>query len=55
MVESAQAFTMTQFGLSAFSWEDGGYVARTFNFHVFPRPAEGVDRRFLAQVQDSVP
>lgn len=50
MVESAQAFQITQFGLSAFKWEGGRYVARTFNFYVFPRPTEGFDRRFLSQV-----
>ncbi len=50
MVESAQAFQITQFGLSAFKWEGSRYVARTFNFYVFPRPTEGFDRRFLSQV-----
>ena len=51
MVESAQAFQITQFGLSAFKWEGERYVARTFNFYVFPRPAPGFDRRFLSQAR----
>lgn len=50
MVESAQHFQITQFGLSAFQWEGGRYIARTFNFYVFPRPDDGFDTRFLSQV-----
>ena len=50
MVESAQSFQITQFGLSAFRWEGGAYMARTFNFYIFPRPADGFDARFLCQV-----
>jgi CAF1 family ribonuclease len=52
MVESAQNFQLTQVGLSAFQWEEASsqYVARTFNFWIFPRPGDGFDPRFLCQV-----
>jgi hypothetical protein len=47
---SATAFSITQFGLSCFVWEpSAGYKARTFNAHVFPRPAEGWAPRFAAE------
>ena len=50
MVTSASRFVITQYGLSAFSWEGGCYRAKTFNFYTFPRPFEGYDRRFVCQV-----
>ena len=52
MLESAQTFQLTQVGLSAFQWEEARsqYIARTFNFWIFPRPADGFDARFLSQV-----
>lgn len=34
---------------AAFVWEDGAYRPRTFNFYLFPRPVEGVDKRFVCQ------
>lgn len=50
MAESAANFQITQFGLSAFEWDRDQWVARTWNFYIFPRPSEGQDRRFLCQV-----
>ena len=50
MLASSRAFVINQFGLSAFVWEDGAYRARTYNFHLFPRPSEGIDKRFVCQV-----
>ena len=58
MRDGAQSMQITQFGLSAFAWEDasaaaprGQYVAKTFNFYIFPRPFEDRrDRRFMSQV-----
>lgn len=47
---SARQFLVTQFGLSCFTWTGAGYEARTFNFHLFPRPYGDSDRRFLCQV-----
>ena len=46
-------FALTQFGLSAFVWSETEhmYRPRTFNFYVFPRPANGYERRFLSQVR----
>ncbi|EFN53567.1 hypothetical protein CHLNCDRAFT_136728 [Chlorella variabilis] len=49
MLASSRAFVINQFGLSAFVWEDGAYRARTYNFHLFPRPSEGIDKRFVCQ------
>lgn len=49
MLASSRAFVINQFGLSAFVWEDGAYRPRTFNFYLFPRPVEGVDKRFVCQ------
>lgn len=59
MREGAQNMQITQFGLSAFAWEaataespNGRYVARTFNFWIFPRPFEDRrDRRFMSQAR----
>lgn len=48
-VNSAKNFLITQFGLSTFTWTGAAYEARTFNFYLFPRPYEDVDRRFLCQ------
>jgi hypothetical protein len=53
MVESADQFAVTQFGLSAFVWEGSRYEAHTFNFYTFSRPFEDVDRRFLCQARSS--
>ncbi|KAL4459112.1 hypothetical protein ABPG75_013977 [Micractinium tetrahymenae] len=49
MLASSRAFVINQFGLSAFVWEDGAYRPRTFNFYLFPRPVEGLDKRFVCQ------
>lgn len=50
MLASASAFTITQFGISAFSAAPGGgYVAKTFNFYIFPEPFEGSNRRFTCE------
>jgi poly(A)-specific ribonuclease len=46
---SAEQFLITQFGISAFCWVDGGWQAKTFNFYVFPRVTDDFDRRFLCQ------
>lgn len=45
----AQQFLVTQFGLSAFIWEDGKYQAKTYNFYVFPDTSGNQDRMFLSQ------
>ncbi|ELR22146.1 ribonuclease, putative [Acanthamoeba castellanii str. Neff] len=49
--ENSSAFTITQFGLSAFTWDatENKYVARTWNFYLFPRPYGWCDRRFTCQ------
>lgn len=46
---AAEQFLVTQFGLSLFSWSGSGYEARSFNFHLFPSPAQDVDVRFTCQ------
>lgn len=59
MRDGALNFQITQFGLSAFTWEpptgavpSGRYVARTFNFWIFPRPfGDHRDRRFMSQAR----
>jgi CAF1 family ribonuclease len=51
LLVSSRAFIINQFGLSAFSYEGGGYRARTFNFYLFPRRFQEVDRCFMCQVE----
>ncbi len=51
MAAGGQAFLITQFGLAAFRWDGQRYVARTFNFYLFPRPFQGLDRRFMCQAR----
>jgi poly(A)-specific ribonuclease len=46
---SAEHFLLTQLGVSAFCWRDGGWQAKTFNFYVFPRVTDDFDRRFMCQ------
>lgn len=48
MLSSSQAFSITQFGLSAFIWDvnTSSFRARSFTFYVFPRPFEEWDPRF---------
>lgn len=45
----AEQFLITQFGISAFCWQDGQWNAKTFNFYVFPRVTDSFDRRFMCQ------
>lgn len=49
MYSSAQAFIINQFGMSMFTLVDGAYVARTFNFNLFPAVYQSVDKRFMCQ------
>lgn len=51
MVKSSSNFVINQFGLSAFipNPSTNSYVARTFNFYVFPRTLDDWDQRFLCQ------
>ncbi|KAL6784488.1 hypothetical protein ACKKBF_B02010 [Auxenochlorella protothecoides x Auxenochlorella symbiontica] len=48
---NAQKFGLIQIGLAAFapSLTGLGWVAKTFNFYLFPCALEGTDRRFLSQ------
>ena len=41
---SASSFIINQFGLSAFTWDDthSTWIAKTFNFYVFPRGSEEI-------------
>lgn len=48
-MNSAQQFIVNQFGLSTFAWIGGEYQVKTFNFYIFPRPYEDVDKRFVCQ------
>ena len=50
MAASGQRFLINQFGLAMFRWDGRRYIARTYNFYLFPRPFQGYDRRFLCQV-----
>lgn len=50
MLASSRAFVINQFGLSCFAWDGQAYRPKTFNLYVFPRPAEGSDKRFVCQV-----
>ena len=52
IADSAKKFGLLQFGLSAFSPSPLaiGWVARTFNFYLFPAVADGQCRRFLCEV-----
>lgn len=50
--ESADKFVINQFGLSAFAPETGGgggWVARTFNFNLFPRTFYPVEKVFTCE------
>jgi hypothetical protein len=49
MYTSAQKFLVSQFGLSAFTYHDGVYTAKTFNFNIYPRSFERFDKRFVCQ------
>eukprot|EP00898_Chlorokybus_atmophyticus_P000942 jgi/Chlat1/1849/Chrsp141S02188 len=51
IAESARNFLIIQFGLSAFTWDStlNRYIARTWNFYTFPRPAYGFDLCFTSQ------
>ncbi|KAL6059436.1 poly(A)-specific ribonuclease PNLDC1 isoform X2 [Balamuthia mandrillaris] len=49
--QTAENFVVTQYGLSTFRYssEEKRFVAKTWNFYIFPRPFEYVDRRFRCQ------
>lgn len=49
--QTAQNFTISQFGLSAFQYssEENKFVARTWNFYLFPHPFMWWDKRFTCQ------
>ena len=50
MLDSANSFVINQFGLAAFARDgNGGYVAKTFNFNLFPREFERYDKVFTCQ------
>ena len=36
MARCARQFMITQIGVSAFTWKDGRYLAKTYNFYAFP-------------------
>lgn len=52
VAESAKKFGLLQFGLSAFAPGPVGlgWIAKTFNFYLFPAVIEGYNRRFLSEV-----
>lgn len=49
MYSSARKFLVSQFGLSAFTFADGAYTAKTFNFNIYPRSFQSFDKRFVCQ------
>ena len=49
LLESGQNFAINQFGLSAFTLTDTGYVAKTFNFNIFPRSFRNIEKVFTCQ------
>ncbi|KAI7872161.1 ribonuclease H-like domain-containing protein [Spinellus fusiger] len=55
-VAATQRFIITQFGLSTFKWDEpsGRYIAKPFNFYVFPTVMSGktpANKTFVTQVQ----
>ena len=53
LVNGVKDFTIMQFGMCTFSWDDEQqhYVAKPFNFYIFPKPynRQMPDMRFLCQ------
>ncbi|KAH7621320.1 putative Poly(A)-specific ribonuclease PARN [Nannochloris sp. 'desiccata'] len=51
LLESSNAFTINQFGLSCFTFDDAtsSWTAKTFNFYTFPHPFEDWECRFLSE------
>ena len=53
MINGVKDFTILQFGICTFSWNDEQlqYVAKPFNFYIFPKPynRQMPDARFLCQ------
>lgn len=51
LLESSNAFTINQFGLSCFTFDDASssWNAKTFNFYTFPHPFEDWEPRFLSE------
>lgn len=49
MYSSAQKFLVSQFGLSTFTYAEGVYTSKTFNFNIYPRSFQSFDKRFVCQ------
>ena len=53
LINGAKDFTIVQFGICTFSWDDEQqqYIAKPFNFYIFPKPynKQMPDMRFLSQ------